>query len=132
MFTVTEEPIEDSPFKDADLEDATPKVKSKPDTELIIKSLTKTYASIGVFVRLANKQDGLIIVRNAEELAESWRMLLDSDTKIRRIMKNMIRSSGWGTVLAAHVMVAIPIIENHEVSVSHLFKRAEQNGDDDQ
>lgn len=133
-------PVSESPFnapQDAapnfDVRDMPPPegpaVKSKSDTELIITALTQLYVSVGqgVFI-FVNQQDGRTIVREAEDLAESWRQLLDNDPKLRRIMKGMIKGGGWGTVITAHLAVAMPIISNHEGGLQHLIKR--KNGDD--
>lgn len=119
-------PEDKSPFRDEptekEIKDAAPKVKSKPDTELIIKALTKTYVGVGVGVGFFSPMDSMAIVSNAEDLAESWRTLLDNDPKMRRIMKKFTESSGWGSVVAAHGLVATQIMKNHEVNFGHLIK----------
>lgn len=121
-------PPEDSPFKDkppnfAAAEDVMPDMpKSKAETELILKSLLKTYANAGAFVMLFSQKDGLLIVKNSEELTESWRQLLDNDPKLRKTMLKVVKGSGWGAVISAHLTVAIPIINNHKESFEHLIR----------
>lgn len=109
-----------------DVRDAAPDLpKSKADTELILKSLLGTYVGIGTVLTIhpVTAMDGLTIVTNAEELTESWRQLLDNDAKLRRIMKNLIKGTGWGAVISAHLLVAVPIIKNHSVGMEHLWRK---------
>lgn len=96
--------------------------KSKADTELILKSLTKTYALTAQFVMLVSIPDGALIANNIENLTESWRQLLDDDPKLRKVMLKVVRSSGWGTVISAHLAVALPIAVNHKDQFAHLIK----------
>ena len=109
---------------DKELADAMPPMaKSKADTNLIIEALKQTYTLIGTISVAFSPVDGLIIVRNAEDLAESWRMILDNDAKLRRRMKSLIQGSGWGTVVTAHVAVAVPLINNHRDKFQHLIRK---------
>jgi hypothetical protein len=97
--------------------------KSKADTNLIIEALKQAYVLVGTVTVAINAPDGFVIVRNAEDMAESWRMILDNDAKLRRRMKSLIQGSGWGTVITAHVPVVIAILNNHKGSFEHLVKR---------
>jgi hypothetical protein len=106
------------------LDDIKPEMaKSKADTELIIEALKQAYVLVGTVTIPFSQADGFIIVRNAEDMAESWRMLLDNDVKLRKRMKSLIQGSGWGTVITAHVPVVIAIMGNHKASFDHLVKR---------
>lgn len=96
--------------------------KSKAETELILKSLAKTYALTAQFVMLVSMKDGAQIANNIETLTESWRQLLDDDPKLRKTMLKVVKSSGWGTVLSAHLAVALPIAVNHKDKFAHLIK----------
>jgi hypothetical protein len=96
--------------------------KSKAETELILKSLTKTYALTAQFVMLVSIPDGALIAQNIETLTESWRQLLDDDPKLRKTMLKLVKSSGWGTVISAHLAVALPIALNHKDKFAHLVK----------
>lgn len=96
--------------------------KSKAETELILKSLAKTYTMIAQFVMLANMQDGMVIASNVDEMCESWRQLLDDNPKLRKRMMAITQSAGWGTVVTAHLAVALPIAMNHKDSFAHLIK----------
>lgn len=110
-----------------------PTTKSKSDTELIITALTQAYATVGQGIFLfVNQQDGRLIVSESEDLAESWRNLLDNDPKLRRIMKGMIKGGGWGTVITAHLAVATAIVGNHPGAMQHLFKKKSDAENNDQ
>lgn len=96
--------------------------KSKAETELILKSLAKSYALIAQFVMLVSIEDAALIARNIDDMVESWRQLLDDDPKLRKTMLKLVKSSGWGTVITAHLAVALPIAANHRDSFAHLIK----------
>lgn len=132
--SVSSEPVDmaDAPiFPDGEsaretLDDLKPEMaKSKADTNLIIESLKQAYVLVGTVTVAIHPADGFVIVRNAEDMAESWRMILDNDPKLRKRMKTMIQGSGWGTVITAHVPVVIAIMNNHKGSFEHLVKRRE-------
>jgi len=128
LYTVGEVPQDKSPFRDApDVATVSPDVKSKPETELIIKGLTRWYALIATGVAIIDKQDAMVIMTNAEDLAESWRELLDNDAKLRKRMKGMFEASGWGNVIFAHVVIGAPILAHHGLSLDHLFQRKPKN-----
>jgi hypothetical protein len=133
-FEVHEIPPEENPFlSNKSVPPSSTRRPSKSgDVELIIRSLEKFYFSIGVMIRIVNVQDSVTIVGQATELAESWRVLLESDTKVRRMMKNMIRGGGWGTVITAHLLVALPIAENHGINFSKiLFNKSQQESEEE-
>lgn len=125
-----EVPLSESPFGTAPVFDDVPDMpKSKAETELILKSLLKSYVGMGMAISIVAPQDGMIVVQNAEDLTESWRMLLDNDPKLRRIMKKAIQGSGWGAVISAHLAVAVPIISNHRDKLQHLVSRKSTSSD---
>jgi hypothetical protein len=138
-FDVGEVPPDENPFSkgssgnllgDIPRDFEAPTTKSKPDTEFIIGSLKKTYFNIGMMAALVDTNASVQIVRKSDDLAESWRTLLDSDTKLRRKMKNMVTAGGWGTVIIAHLVVAIPIAQSHGLSFEHLITK--RRSDDDE
>lgn len=124
-------PVGDSPFAESDtgkggpipIDELPPQSKSKAETELILKSMLGGYVGIGKVVALVNRDDGIAIARNAEDLCESWRMLLDNDPKLRKTMLRTIKGSGWGAVISAHAGVALAILGNHPTAVQHLYER---------
>ncbi len=127
----TEVPPEDSPFAkgspdfqpDAAVKAIAPDMpKSHAETEFILKALLKTYTSTGILVSAFSPSDGYLIVQNAEELTESWRQLLDTNPKMRKTMKKTIEGGAWGAVISAHLMVAVPIFNNHRDKFTHLVK----------
>ena len=110
------------------LNDAMPEMgKSKPDTVLILEALKQSYALVGTITVAFSPADGFLIVQNAEEMAESWRMILDNDAKLRKRMKSLIQGSGWGTVITAHLPIAIAILNNHRDRFSHLIRSKKQS-----
>ena len=57
--------------------------------------------------------DAMIVSSNAGAMAESWRPLLENDSKIRAFWSKILNGSGWGQVIMAHGMVANAIVQNH-------------------
>ena len=126
-------PLADSPFAGngsgitaEDIRAAGPEPgKSKPETELIIEALQRIYVGMGVGLAfLPNLQlDGMLVASSADDLAESWRDLLDNDPKVRRMLRKLLKSSAWGAVITAHMGVAIAIAKNHPEGIQHLIRR---------
>jgi len=106
-----------------DKEPQQPRQNRNTQINLIVASLEKTYNAIGLGLMLVNPTDAQVIAANAGELAESWRSLLETNTKVRASFMKLLESSGWSTVIMAHLMVALPIVKNHGASFEHL-KRA--------
>lgn len=122
MFDVSDVPPDASPFRDAPEPERKDTKSSSRVVNQIIESLDKGYFSLGLGVRAFFPADGLLICSKSEELAESWRTVLENDTKLRRKMQQMIKGTGWGAVIVAHAMVALPIMESHGFSLSHLIR----------
>lgn len=127
QFKVTDIPVDQVPpgFGDQP-KDEPPKRNSAQSrsrsVNAIIESMEKGYLSLGVGVQFFDEQAGILIVRSAGDLAESWRTVLESDTKLRRKFEQMIKGTGWGAVIIAHAMVALPIMQAHGLSLSHLIQ----------
>jgi len=113
----------DPPQKSDKPPSSTPKPNKNTQVNLIIKSLEKTYATTGLMLAVVSPQDGQIIASNASDLAESWRSLLENNPKVRSSFMKMIESSGWSSVIFAHLMVAGPIIKNHKDKFEHLIQK---------
>jgi hypothetical protein len=124
--TIDSEPIDGAVFDnvtgipDIEFPDAP---KSKRETDLICASLAKSYAMLAQFVMLFDMEDAAIIARNIDSLVESWRQLLDDDAKMRKRMMALVKSSGWGAVISAHIVVALPIAVHHKDHFGHLFNQ---------
>lgn len=129
--TVSSEPLDYDPFREGNTVGSDPESlgispnvggKSKAETELILKALSKTYASIAVFVSIVSFDDARVIGSNLDDMVESWRTLLDEDAKLRKRMLALTKASGWGAVVAAHLPVAVAISMNHKDKLGHLIK----------
>lgn len=132
-------PLSESPFADNpgpsvdDVRAAAPEPgKSKPETELILDALERIYAGVGIGIAFVPSlaADGMIVASSATDLAESWRDLLDNDPKVRKILRKLLKSSAWGTVITAHMAVAVAIAKNHPEGLSHLVKPKRKSDDD--
>lgn len=106
--------------------------KGHIDTQKIINALTRSYTAAGVGLATAGKlkgsdslvADGAVLIGSANELAESWRELLDNDPKVRKALKKLIETSGWTAVIMAHGgLIATIAKENHGATLSGLIRR---------
>jgi len=127
-FTVTELPPDSKIGGNSESTPEPPVTRGKRDTELIVQGLKKFYYNTGMMLFIVSPEDGTHIAKNADDLGESWRSLLDSDAKLRKRMLTMLEAGGWSQVIVAHVLVAIPIMRNHGVSLEHLIKRKATSG----
>lgn len=93
--------------------------KSTPTVETLISQIKDTYRQLGMMGMFVPKPslaaDAMIIMNEADKLGESWRGVLERDENIRRMWTKFFTVSGWGTLIAAHAMIALPIMQNHGV-----------------
>lgn len=122
-------PFERSPFADdvgapgPTVADVAPEpAKGKPETEKILDALAVGYVALAKAVELFDPASGVIIAMNANELAESWQNLLDNNPKLRKRFLGYMETSGWATVITAHLAVAVPIALMHRGKLDHIIK----------
>lgn len=85
--------------------------------DILISQMTDLYAGVATGLTFLPSEkvqvDGMILASGASKLAESWRPLIENDPKIRKFWTRMTTGSGYGAVIIAHVMIALPILSNH-------------------
>lgn len=86
-----------------------------PSVDRLVEQISETYRMVGTGLTFNNgtSMDGMVLLESADKLGESWRTLLERDPKIRKMWEKFFTVSGYGAVLAAHAMIALPIMQNH-------------------
>jgi hypothetical protein len=86
-------------------------------TDVLIANINDLYLTAGTALTMAKgtAYDGMVIAQNASQLAESWRGLIDRDPKIRKFWEKAFTATGYGALIAAHMVVAIPILQHHKL-----------------
>lgn len=93
---------------------ATPKEPPSKAGEFV-EPLTSIYSAIGVAVTFRD-HDGICgetIVGNAEKCAIAWDELAQKDANVRRALRTLTKGSAWGSVIAAHGVIAMAIASAH-------------------
>lgn len=85
-----------------------PPPKAARNTSLKI-GLEKMYANIGTMAYLADPMIGTVILQQAEQCATSLDELAKTNPKVKKALMRMMESSSYGTVIAAHLPIAIAI-----------------------
>jgi hypothetical protein len=97
--------------------------------DTLIGQMEEMYAALGAATTFLPPvaADGMIIATHAHSMAESWRPLIQRDPKIRKFWEKMTTGGGWGTVIMAHGVVALAIMQVHNVSLPGMGKRQDIN-----
>lgn len=92
----------------------------------LISNLSEMYAMLGLAVGFADGFTGMQIASRSDEMAESWRTLVNTNPKVRKALEKMVTGSGWGTVVTAHVLTVLPILVHHKIvpDLGSLFSGA--------
>ena len=85
------------------------------DVERIRTGFQELYVAIGVGVSFVDGYDGMVIGGNAAKLADSWAKLAENDPKVRKALMKMLAGTSWSGVIFAHAMVAVPIMQHHNM-----------------
>lgn len=111
----------------------------KPRPGALKKPLMEMYGSIGMAVSMFDPQCGFAVMQNAEKCAEAMEGLARENEAVRRVVMNMIQTSVWGQVLAAHSPIIFAIAAHHVPKVANspigqmqaaAFNAAQQKGRD--
>jgi hypothetical protein len=85
------------------------------DVEKIREGFIEIYTVVGAGVSFVDQFDGMVIGTNAVRLADSWAKLAETDPKVRKALMRMMTGTSWGAVIVAHAMVAVPIMQHHNM-----------------
>jgi len=91
--------------------------RKNANVDSLVTSIESMYMMVGTGLTMVptTNTDGMIVASNAHDLAESWRPLLERDAKVRKFWEKTFTVSGYGTLLAAHLMVLLPIAQSHNL-----------------
>lgn len=81
----------------------------------LTEELTSFYTTIGAGVFAFNQPDGVVILANAEKMAESLNKWGDADPRIRKVLERLCTTSAMGAVIGAHAPVVLAILGNHDL-----------------
>lgn len=91
----------------------------KPRTGQLKKPLMEMYGSIGMAVSMFDPQCGFAVMQNAEKCAEAMEGLARENEAVRRVVMNMIQTSVWGQVIAAHSPIIFAIAAHHVPKIAN-------------
>lgn len=86
-------------------------------------SLAGVYTFVGMGVGFVDQFDGTVICDAAGNLATSWVQLAASNDAWRKRLEKFCTGTGIGTVIFAHAMVAVPILQHHKMLPSFMLSK---------
>jgi hypothetical protein len=94
--------------------------KGKAQLEVALADL---YRSVAFGVGIFDQFDAMTIAGSADSLAHSWIVLAETDPKVRKFLQKITTGTGWGAVILAHMMIAMPIMINHNALPQGLMDK---------
>ena len=100
------------------------KPKRAPGSRKLEQQIAELYATIGmVAVAPLDRLAGTLIVKQADELAEQWVTLAETNPTVKKALQRLVEAGGWGGVVMAHGMILIPVLANRVTSEVDLAQR---------
>lgn len=81
--------------------------------EKLCEPLGDMYRFAGMGLAMVDQPCGLALAQNADTLGASWVELAKTSPSFRRFLARAQQASGWGTVVAAHIPLAMAVIGHH-------------------
>lgn len=99
------------------------------NVDTLIGQMTELYQAVGMGLSFVPPLaiDGMTVTAHSVQLAESWRPLIQRDPKIRKFWEKVCTGGGWGTVLMAHSVVVLAIMQAHDISLPGMKKQEAEN-----
>lgn len=93
--------------------EARAKPKARPGSTQLKGQVAELYVTIGMMVvtpidRLA----GMLIVKQADDIAEQWIELAETNASVKNALLKLVEVGGWGGVVMAHGMILLPVLAN--------------------
>jgi len=85
---------------------------------MFIKPLTNLYTSIGIGIMAVDQQCGEVIIKSAEQCAQSLDDLAYQNESVRRVLYGLIQTSAAGAVVIAHAPILISVMLHHMPGMS--------------
>lgn len=111
---------------------ATPRATSQTKTIGALEdSLSANIVGMGVAVSMFDQYCGSAIVAGGPNLSHALCDVAKRDPKVRKALERAMGSMGWGQVITAAAMIAIPIAAHHRLMptrlVENLFSAVNNN-----
>jgi hypothetical protein len=91
-----------------------------------ITELTMVYSLTGAGVRFVDPIAGGLITDNSEKLAESWRLLLETNAKVRKLFLEIEGSAAWLPIVVVHADLIGSIWLAHGLAKAAAKEAAEE------
>lgn len=85
----------------------------RPSITLLAEAVTMNLRTIGSIVSMANTYDGQVIMAGAPMFGTACGNVADHDARFRRWLESSATSIVYGELIAAAMVIAVPILANH-------------------
>lgn len=96
-------------------------VSGKPRKGALVRPLVKMYAGIGAVVVPFDATCGTQIINSAESCAKALDDLAQTNPAVARALLALVETSGWATVIAAHMPILFVILMHHVPKFQELM-----------
>lgn len=95
--------------------------RATPGSTKLKQQLTDLYVSIGtIAVTPIDRLAGVLLVTQAEDLAQTWIDLAETNTAVKKALQKLVEAGGWGGVIVAHGMILMPVLANRGLFPDHV------------
>ncbi len=84
-----------------------------PKAGVLKESLTGLYAGIGMMLMPFDAHCGSAVIEAADTCAGSLEDLAKTNPAVRKALMTLVKTSAWGTVIAAHAPLIMAIMAHH-------------------
>lgn len=82
--------------------------------------LERMFTFVGIALCALNQTDGQAIIAGSSGLAKALEHRADQDPKFKKTLEKFLQGTGWGEVVAAVAIIALPIAANHGLVPSSI------------
>lgn len=98
-----------------------PSRKKGPGMGKLKEQVAELYATLGMMVVTPiDPLAGHLVAANADDLAEQWVALAETNPTVKKTLQKLVEAGGWGGVVMAHGMIILPVLVNRGAFPDHV------------
>lgn len=77
------------------------------------EQIAELYVTLGIMVVTPlDRLGGHLMAANADEIADQWIALAETNPSVKRTLMKLVEVGGWGGVVMAHATILLPVLAN--------------------